>query len=921
MRPITLTMSAFGPYASQTVLELNKLGRQGLYLITGDTGAGKTTIFDAITYALYGEPSGETREANLFRSKYADLDTETYVELTFECRGERYTVRRNPEYTTRKKRGEGTKVQKADAELHYPDGHVVTKVREVTRAVEEIIGVNRDQFSQVAMIAQGDFLKLLLASTDQRIDIFRTIFHTGRYRELQERLREDASALNKECDKLRDSLRQYAGGIVCAEDDPGAAQAAQARAGDLPVGETEALLDALLEADETRQAGLEAQRKALEGEQSALTERITRARTDRDNRRALERAREELAALTPQAEGAAAALETLRAGGAEMEALAAQAAALRDQLPQYDQLETLRRDKAAAQRQREQAGRAEQRAQESLEKLQAQLARDKEELETLREAQVELVNAQHALEKQEARGNELQALGEELQALGQVQSRFARARSAYEAAAARARTLEDDWRGKNSAFLMGQASSLAAKLRAGEPCPVCGAREHPHPAPPIQGVPSEEELERAERAAAQARKEEQTAAAQAREWKGKQEEKERGLAVRGENLLSVSDLTALPAALEEAERVQERELLQARAHFQTLRTRARRAEELRGRIPQQEGAAAQQSAQLQEARAQQVKWEAQCQALEEQEARERAQLPYESRQAAEAAAAERERAVQAHRARLQEAERTAESLERQRSAAEGKVKTLAGQLEGSEAQDLTALEGRQGELRRELDALNREDRAVHTRLERNRDTRAGLQRQSKALAQREERLQWLLSLSNTANGTVPGRPKIRLETFAQMTYFDRILIRANTRLLMMSDRQYELRRRPEADNNRGQSGLELDVIDHYNGSVRPVRTLSGGESFKASLSLALGLADEIQSAAGGVQLDTMFVDEGFGSLDEESLQQALRALNELSEGRRLVGIISHVGELKEKIDRQIVVKKDRSGGSRVEIVC
>ena len=428
MRPITLTMSAFGPYAGQTVLELNKLGRQGLYLITGDTGAGKTTIFDAITYALYGEPSGETREANLFRSKYADLDTETYVELTFECRGERYTVRRNPEYTTRKKRGEGTKVQKADAELHYPDGHVVTKVREVTRAVEEIIGVNRDQFSQVAMIAQGDFLKLLLASTDQRIDIFRTIFHTGRYRELQERLREDASALNKECDKLRDSLRQYAGGIVCAEDDPGAAQAAQARAGDLHIGETEALLDALLEADEARQAGLEAQRKALEGEQSALTERITRARTDRDNRRALERAREELAALTPQAEGAAAALETLRAGGAEMEALAAQAAALRDQLPQYDQLETLRRDKADAQRQREQAGRAEQRAQESLEKLQAQLARDKEELETLREAQVELVNAQHALEKQEARGNELQALGEELQALEQVQSRFARAR-------------------------------------------------------------------------------------------------------------------------------------------------------------------------------------------------------------------------------------------------------------------------------------------------------------------------------------------------------------------------------------------------------------------------------------------------------------------------------------------------------------
>ena len=179
---------------------------------------------------------------------------------------------------------------------------------------------------------------------------------------------------------------------------------------------------------------------------------------------------------------------------------------------------------------------------------------------------------------------------------------------------------------------------------------------------------------------------------------------------------------------------------------------------------------------------------------------------------------------------------------------------------------------------------------------------------------------WLRSLSNTANGTITGREKIMLETFAQMTYFDRILIRANTRFMMMSGGQYELRRRVEADNNRSQSGLELDVIDHYNGSLRSVKTLSGGESFKASLSLALGLADEIQSAAGGVQLDTMFVDEGFGSLDEDSLQQALRVLSELSEGRRLVGIISHVGELKEKIDKQIVIKKDRAGGSRAEIV-
>ena len=176
------------------------------------------------------------------------------------------------------------------------------------------------------------------------------------------------------------------------------------------------------------------------------------------------------------------------------------------------------------------------------------------------------------------------------------------------------------------------------------------------------------------------------------------------------------------------------------------------------------------------------------------------------------------------------------------------------------------------------------------------------------------------ALSNTVNGNLAGKEKVALETYIQMTFFDRILQRANVRLLVMSGGQYELKRRREAENNRSQSGLELDVIDHYNGSQRSVKSLSGGESFKASLSLALGLSDEIQSAAGGIRLDTMFVDEGFGSLDEESLQQAIRALTGLTEGNRLVGIISHVAELKEKIDKQIVVTKDKSGGSRVEIL-
>ena len=208
---------------------------------------------------------------------------------------------------------------------------------------------------------------------------------------------------------------------------------------------------------------------------------------------------------------------------------------------------------------------------------------------------------------------------------------------------------------------------------------------------------------------------------------------------------------------------------------------------------------------------------------------------------------------------------------------------------------------------------------IHARFQENSSALEHIRRQSDVLAKTEKRWAWVKALSNTANGNISGKEKIMLETYIQMHYFDRIIARANTRFMVMSGGQYELKRRLEADNNKRQSGLELDVIDHYNGTQRSVKTLSGGESFKASLSLALGLSDEVQSSAGGIHLDTMFVDEGFGSLDEESLRQAIQALADLTEGQRLVGIISHVAELKEKIDRQIIVTKERSGGSRVEV--
>jgi exonuclease SbcC len=241
-------------------------------------------------------------------------------------------------------------------------------------------------------------------------------------------------------------------------------------------------------------------------------------------------------------------------------------------------------------------------------------------------------------------------------------------------------------------------------------------------------------------------------------------------------------------------------------------------------------------------------------------------------------------------------------------------------LETAEEVDSTADRDRQDAITTRQKEIEKQSKTVHSRKNTNQNALKEIEKSEQDMVALESKLTWVKALSDTANGTVYGKDKIMLETYIQMTYFDRIIARANTRFMVMSGGQYELKRRKEADDKRSQTGLELDVIDHYNGTERSVKTLSGGESFKASLSLALGLSDEIQSSAGGIRLDTMFVDEGFGSLDEESLNQAIRALLTLTEGDRLVGIISHVAELKERIERQIVVTKEKSGGSAVRIV-
>ena len=1472
MRPLQLTVSAFGPYAGKVELDLAQLGDKGLYLVTGDTGAGKTTIFDAITFALFGEASSNKRETSMLRSKYADADVPTEVELTFSHGGKTYRVRRNPAYQRKKLRGEGYTKENPNAELFLPDERIITKNDVVTRYIEnELLGIKREQFLQIAMIAQGDFLRLLTAETKDRQAIFRSLFKTNYYKQLQDDLKEQASRSGREYQSSLQALRQHVGSIQCGEDDELFEEVEKAKADVHPTEDVLALLDKLISRDEDEQATCSRTQKehddrmeqlgalierakqlaadctelsTLEGQkahmmpklqtareevrveqerqgerdelrgriatldacfadydqqeeqlkkQEALKDRLGRqqdlltedtrtcedyeAKRDayqaeldsladaRDRREELNRSRDKADAdrrrldtllarivayegLLHRREDARrqydAASETLRAERSkddeaqqardviarithelpsyarlegtrkeaqktehdlqsqrdararlstqtsellgrldrlrtecnelsdagirlaehkgELERLATQRASLEERkaaLSEHraltsasqdaeERLATARAGLSAAeqhglereemhqrigliQQERPQYGQKVKRDADlascrtrlsALRKDEARnhdaLAREEERLRTLRAEREGLVGAEVTLEKRhqeldgaKTRLSDLDELLRDLATLEDAQAQYRSFQEEFlrlEEAFQRKRSTHDALR---DAFFREQAGILAQGLVEGDPCPVCGSTTHPHKAHASESAPSEAELKHAQDETEQARKLSEQASSRAHSQQAivstqreglqrrvstlwtdcllgdaaERAAEERSIAERHiealghelvsdearvrrarevddqvkdleqtvsqrrekeqrlktdiascesseagleqlqfnlhyanemeaiaeqehlnkqvraigealdaarrecteaqrhhdelqgrlnlsrEQLRSVTDLSdvdgSLQRVMQELSRVDdesrelERQIQNEEARLNRLEqaeAEITQAEALREKLGTDAAIVEQRVAVLEsdlvnlhaqvrdlegrllcpneeQARARRNKLEAQvlahekalktaqgeveaCQAhiervngkiaqaqdqlapdvdtsdvaqarnstsqqLEERKselgalgtrlaqaerdvrrgdelakliaqtrkalqsaqedrqarARECASLsaslrevtqlvealtkglPYPSREEARSQRDMMQRRVEAMREALETATKRLQQLEGDAENLEGRIRTVRKRIDEAGELDANALSEERDEVRSQQQALQQRQQDLYARLVANRTARRRVRESLAEVEERERTHVKLQNLSETANGSLSGKDKVMLETYVQRAYFERMIQRANIRLLHMTGGQYEFKRQEEAGNRQSQSGLELEVVDHYNGTTRSVRTLSGGESFMAALSLALGLPDEIQSSAGGIRIEAMFVDEGFGSLDENALQQAIDALQNVAADTKLVGIISHVGELKERIDRQVVVTKKKTGGSTVEVIC
>ena len=914
MRPLKLTISAFGPYAGESVLDLQSLGDRGLYLITGDTGAGKTMLFDAICFALYGRSSGQERNiggskdnGEIFRSQYAKPETETFVELEFLNRGKRYTVRRVPGY---RRPGSKSKTKPTvKATLTMPDGEVISGARQVSDRIVEILGVDKDQFSSIAMLAQGDFKRLLLADRNEKKAIFQKLFRTERFERLQYRLVKECDRVSDECAALRSSIRAELGKIVSEEEVPE----------HLTASEAMELLQELLTRDLEAAEDLALQIARLEEEYRALGTRLAAARRQRQLRQQLA---EKVQAMATRREALARAEEAWQyqqAREPEATAMTDTIAALEALKPRYRALDNLRREQAQDEKSLLTAENNGKTLKNKLDEAQEKLRQAQRFLEETADVAELLARERERLKELKERRRGLDALGTAMDELSREQTALEQARGNYLSAREQLQKTQQTFEALQELYLDAQAGVLAQRLVPGKPCPVCGAVDHPSPMALADRVPDKKQLDQAKKRADQARAQAQTASAECERLDGSRAEKERQTGRMAGELLA--------CGLEEAPDLLGRELTENAAAQRTCMERGtalKARSDQRTRTEQSLTPLGLEAERLTDALRQAQEKNAKLRGIIDTRGTQIESLTRELGDGDEGA-------LDTRIAALKEAR---EALKRQLAAAgervrmvkaeldtlDGGIKTLTGELSREEPVDEEQTARAELALNEKLKAHRERLNAARVRMGVNRGVLSVLERTGSELEQLEEQERWLLPLKRTAMGSVAGKEKVDLETYAQTAFFERIVACANVRLLSMTDRQYELVCQSGGTDGRRNAGLELGVIDHFNGSVRSVNTLSGGESFKASLALALGLADLIQAESGGIQLDTMFVDEGFGSLDEESLRMAMNTLAALSDGRRLVGIISHVAELKERIDKQIIVTKSRDGYSSAKIV-
>lgn len=1035
MKPTYLELCAFGPFAGQVILPLERIVSEGVFLVHGATGAGKTTIFDAISFALFGNASGENRPTDSFRSDFAKLDSKTYVILEFTHGGNSYRIERSPAYRRLKQRGDGYTDSKAEAVLTLPDGMKIVGYQMVTDKIVEILGVDWKQFKQISMLAQGEFLKLLTVESKERGDIFRKVFHTDELGRIGRDLKERMLKLKRFCEEADAAIVQYYRGIDNSADSVYREQLEEFfETGD--IHQTTEFQRILAELTATDKKTLITTKETLEQTEKQLTEaRLKQAKAaewlekkreflkleeqlpamlslkqkNEQDKKRLEQAKRAANMVGPKREAfllakeeCASLLKTIAEKERKLEELRIQEEEItlfyqkaqadkgkREQ--QLRKLEQLRNEvKLLVQKEELEAKhQAWEKAlsglllleQEKNEQMQ-QTAEHLKKCRCKQDRLTEIYQTGRALEAQE---RELKAELAELDVRAKRLENLETVRTAYEQLTEQISSLLEEKHQKNeqlqqmeAAYTCEQAGMLAMELVPDSPCPVCGSVEHPKPAKP-SGVPvTKDELGKQKKAYQELCDRVEQLGREAASEKGTMELllQQLGIQAEGEVLnhllkerverrQAVQDvLTELENKLDELVKEQEEGMLakeEAAKLEKVIEEERTKLEELHEKIRcirmEQETAqcsikqimleasfatAKEAETALKEAEAEQEAKKQEIAHAEEnyqnwnnRQQSERAVLQQLSgqklmrMQKEQLAGEDYEKAIRlAGFADEADCEKNMLPAVELQALEEETLKTESSLIRFKERYDVlkqelerkipetdTDFEEKINWLSNEKTTLTNQITRLSARVETNEKVRANVETRLAVRADMQKEYSAASMLSNVANGELAGRDKLPFEQYVQAFYFEQVIYEANLRLKKMSGGRYSLQRRTEAENRRSVTGLDLEIMDYFTGKARSVKSLSGGESFKAALSLALGLSDAIQGRTGGVVVETMFVDEGFGSLDKDSLEQAVTILKELATDNRIVGIISHVEELKECIDKKILLTRTTQGSS------
>ena len=864
MKPLKLTMSAFGSYADVQTLDFNKLGTTGLYLITGETGSGKTTLFDAISFALFGEASGEGRsKSSMLRSDFAAEKTTTYVELDFACGSNNYKIKR-----TIKKTGQ-------DVILVLPDGTSKNGIRETASKIAEIVGLDRDQFAQIVMIAQNDFLRFLQSGTEDRLKILRRIFGTEALRQFQERLKAHAKSENDHRERILQDFKRYEVDVYKREE-----QFAE--------WEKQINLDKTERAIADQQLGKYDKQKQTLAASLAVAAELNKKFAD-------------LAGFRLE-------LEKHRNTEKQIAKIKVQAArgeiSLRKVKPLADDAQKAVRDHAAAQTDLTGAKKQEIAAHAEL----GETTKTAAALPPLAEAQNAFALLLKEWETAVDTLKKISVLQNDFTAITNKNTELTKKQKAFETLATDFKNADEKHRTLEVTFLRSQAGILASGLADGAPCPVCGSTDHPAPAKLSDADVTEVTLKKAKEAKdkVQSHRDAQSSSCGA-------------LNAEIDTLTKrfVSDFSALVSDVqwETSETVLADLLSQTQNMVNDLTVRKNTDKQKLDKLAADWNSAMKRKTDAETA-VKSVQTLVVERGVNEQKLlkrRNEAQSAYEAALQANGFADEAEyKSVLITENQLAELNKQVLDHEKKGEQLTRDIVRLESETTGKEQPELEKLRTESATIHSESKALNEKRDKINSRLSEAERKLKELRRAAADFEKVEKSYSAVKQLAETANG------KLDFETYAQMAYFERIIHAANLRLKLMSQSRFMLLRKTDSDDGRKRSGLDLEVLDAFTGKVRSANSLSGGESFMASLSLALGLSDIVQQSAGGVRLDAMFIDEGFGSLDAEVLGLAVKTLSEMAGADRTIGIISHVEELCDRIEKQVRIEKT-TAGSKISV--